>query len=259
MECAERGLLKNTWAAGLRFGDGAGTQRLLEDIAYRRGIGDLLAEGVRAAAAEIGGGSEAFAIQVKGLELPAYDPRAGFGSGLTYSVNPRGACHRRAWPPAKEVLGGVPPYTIEGKPAMVKEQFQYRHILHSMIVCDMHNGTGLIPIEEYLEFVRAVTGEDPSMDRWLLAEDRTETVARLINLREGFGRKDDALPKRLLFEPLPDGPAKGQLFGSDGLNHMLDEYYALRGWDREGVPLPETLERLGLAEYAPDMPREELL
>ncbi|MGE5264638.1 MAG: aldehyde ferredoxin oxidoreductase family protein [Acidobacteriota bacterium] len=246
MECAERGLLHDTWVSDLRFGDSAGALRLLEEMALRRGIGAWFAEGVKSASQKIGGGSERFAIHVKGLELPAYDPRAGFGSALTYAVTPRGACHRRAWPPAKEVLGGVPPFTVEGKAAMVKGQFQDRGILHCLIVCDTAHGVGLTNIREFSEFVEATTGRVYSEAEWQAAEDRMETTIRLFNVREGFTRKDDVLPWRLLEEAQPEGPAKGQIIGRAGLDQMLDEYYALRGWDAQGVPLPETLEKYGI-------------
>ena len=246
MECAERGLLSDTWASSLRFGDVDGALRLLEEMAYRRGIGDLFAEGVKRAAEKIGGGSERFAIHVKGLEFPAYDPRAGFGSGLTYAVSPRGACHRRAWPPAREVLGSVPPFTVEGKAAMIKEMSDDRSMLHCLIVCDTPQGVNLTSIADYVEFVEAVTGRLYSQDEWQAVADRMETTIRLFNVREGLSRKDDALPLRLLEEPLSDGPAKGQLFGQPGLDKMLDEYYALRGWDEQGVPLPATLQKYGV-------------
>jgi aldehyde:ferredoxin oxidoreductase len=232
----------------LHFGNGTVALRLLEDIAYRRGIGDLLAEGVRSVAAEIGGGAERFAMHVKGLELPAYDPRAGFGTGLTYAVTPRGGCHRRAWPPAKEVLGGVPPYTTEGKAAMVKGMFDERAILHSLVVCDFHPSALPITIQEYAEFVTAATGHVYTTEDWAQAAERIETTIRLFNVEAGLGRKDDTLPPRLLENPLPDGPARGQLFGREGLAMMLDEYYALRGWDQQGVPLVESLQRLGIPE-----------
>lgn len=247
MECVERGILDDPSVADLRFGAQEAALRTLYEIAHRRGLGDLMAEGVRAMAEQLGGGSERFAMQVKGLEFPAYDPRAGFGTGLTYAVTARGACHRRAWPPAREVLGGVPPYTIEGKAAMVKEMFDERTTYHSLLVCD-YAGSGMgISFEEYAEFIEAVTGHLYTVDDLAEAADRIETAIRLVNVREGFDRKDDTLPARILEEPLPDGPAEGQLFGTEGLEAMKDEYYALRGWDDRGVPLPETLDRYGIS------------
>jgi aldehyde:ferredoxin oxidoreductase len=246
MECVERGLVEEGVADDLRFGNQEAALRALEDIGYRRGFGDLMAEGVRIMAEEIGRGSERFAIHVKGMEFPAYDPRAGFGTGLTYAVTARGACHRRAWPPAREVLGNVPPYTIEGKAAMIKEMFDERTLYHSLLVCD-YVGSGLaIPFSEYAEFVAAVTGHMYTDEELAELADRVETTTRLFNVREGLGREDDSLPARILEEPLPDGPAQGQLFGREGLETMKDEYYAARGWDDQGVPLPETLQRYGI-------------
>lgn len=246
MECVERELLTDSSIADLRFGNASSALRLIEDIAYRRGIGSLLAEGVRKMAEQIGGGAARFAMHVKGLELPGYDPRAGFGTGLTYAVTPRGGCHRRAWPPGREVLGGVPPYTIEGKAAMIKELFDHR-VLHDLVVCDFHRRLLPISFQEYTEFVEAVTGHAYTVKDWEEAADRIETTIRLFNVREGFSRKDDTLPARLLEEPLPDGPAQGQLFGQEGLDVMLDEYYALRGWDQQGIPLPQTVKHYGIS------------
>lgn len=247
MECVERGLLRDPSASDLRFGSQEAALRMLGDIAYRRGLGNLMAEGVRAMARAIGGGSERFAMQVKGLEFPGYDPRAGFGTGLTYAVTARGGCHRRAWPPAREVLGGVPPYTVEGKAAMIKEMFDERTMYHSLLVCD-YAGSGLnISFAKYAEFVAAVTGHEYTVEDLAEAADRTETLTRWFNVREGFRREDDSLPARILEEPLPDGPARAQLFGREGLERMKDEYYALRGWDAQGVPRPETLARCGIS------------
>jgi aldehyde:ferredoxin oxidoreductase len=145
------------------------------------------------------------------------------------------------------VLGGVPPYTIEGKAAMVKEMFDERTTYHSLLVCD-YAGSGLgISFGEYAEFIEAVAGHLYTLEDLAEAADRIETAIRLFNVREGLGRKDDTLPARILEEPLPDGPAQGQLFGREGLETMKDEYYALRGWDNQGVPLPETLERYGVS------------
>lgn len=242
MECVERGLVDHPDVAGLRFGAQEAALKALEDIAFRRGFGDLMAEGVRALAAHIGKGSERFAMHVKGLEFPGYDPRAAFGAGLTYAVAPRGACHRRAWPP-REVLDGLNPYTIEGKAQYIKRLFDERIIMHSLLVCD-YAGSGMqLTIEEYAEFLEAITGQHYPVEELWEAADRIETTIRLFNVREGFTREDDTLPARILEEPLPDGPAKGQLFGRAGLEAMKDEYYRLRGWDERGVPLPETLRR----------------
>ncbi len=249
MECFERELISPTETEGLeiRFGDSEASLAAIEMISTRKGFGDILAEGVRRAAEHIGGGSERFAMHVKGMEFPGYEPRGAFGSGLSYAVSPRGACHRRAWPPAKEILGNYPPYTAEGKGEMIKESYDVRCILHSLLVCDMPGSQIPIPLDEgYSQYFQAATGKSLSVEDFRKIADRVETLIRMFNLREGFTRKDDTLPYRTLFEPLPDGPAKGQCIGEENLNRMLDEYYEARGWDLSGVPTEETLKKYQL-------------
>jgi len=253
MECCERGLISPSQADGfdVRFGDEEGALAAIEMMGYRRGFGDIVAEGVRAAAQHIGEGSDRFAMQVKGLEFPAYDPRGAFGSGLSYAVSPRGACHRRAWPPAKEILGNYPPYTAEGKAEMVRELYDLNCVLHSLLVCDMPGKFIPLSMDDYANYLYAVTGESFSMNDFAEIAGRTETLIRLFNVREGFGRKDDTLPYRTLFEPLPDGPGKGQCIGAANLDRMIDEYYACRGWDSAGVPTEATLKKYDLSAVVP--------
>ena len=248
MECFEKELISRNQADGLeiRFGDSEASLAAIERMAMRQGFGDIMAEGVRATAHHIGNGSERFAMHVKGMEFPAYEPRGAFGAGLSYAVSPRGACHRRAWPPAIEILGNYPPYTAEGKAELVKGLYDENCILHSLLVCDMP--AKFIPLsrEDYGKYFEAVTGQPISQEGLRLMADRIETLIRMFNVREGFSRKDDTLPYRTLHEPLPDGPAKGQFIGEENLNRMLNEYYDLRGWDRSGIPTEETLKKYGL-------------
>ena len=253
MECFERGFLSagDTEGKEIRFGDGEAALAAVEMIAYRRGFGDILAEGVKAASQCIGKESSRFAMHVKGLEFPAYEPRGAFGSGLSYAVSPRGACHRRAWPPAKEILGGYPPFTTEGKAEMIKDLYDQNCVLHSLLVCDMPAKFIPLSLDDYSNYLQAVTGESFSTDDFLNIAGRIETLIRMINLREGFSREDDTLPHRTLFEPLPDGPAKGQFIGLENLNRMIDDYYACRGWDSRGVPTEATLGKYDLSGDAP--------
>jgi aldehyde:ferredoxin oxidoreductase len=248
MECFDKGLISPSQTGGLeiRFGDSEASLAAVERMAMRQGFGDIMAEGVRAAAHHIGNGSERFAMHVKGMEFPAYEPRGAFGSGLSYAVSPRGACHRRAWPPAKEILGGYPPYTIEGKAAMIKELYNENCVLHSLLVCDMPAKFIPLSLDDYSNYLHASSGASFSKEDFLKMAERIETLIRMFNNREGFTRKDDTLPYRTLNEPLPDGPAKGQCIGEENLNKMIDEYYALRGWDASGAPTQETLKKHGL-------------
>ncbi len=249
MECFERGILSADQTEGfeLRFGDAEASLAAIELIARRKGFGDLLAEGVRAAAGHIGEGSDRFAMHVKGLEFPAYDPRGAFGSGLSYAVSPRGACHRRAWPPAQEILGGYPPYTAEGKAEMIRALYDENCVLHSLLVCDMPAKFIPLSLDDYANYFQAVTGESISKNDFLTIAGRIETLIRIFNLREGFTRNDDTLPDRTLFEPLPDGPAKGQFIGKGNFDRMIDDYYTCRGWDSAGVPTAATLQKYGLS------------
>lgn len=248
MECFEKGNLTQDQTDGLdlRFGNQEAVLQLIEKTAKREGFGKMLSLGVAQMAEKIGRGTENYAMHVKGLELPAYDPRGAFGAALTFAVNPRGGCHRRAWPPAKEILGGVPPYTVEGKAAMIKEMFNDRCILHSLIVCDFHAGLIPLKMDYYVQALSMVTGETYKLAQLHWIAERTETLIRLFNCREGFNREDDQIPRRILEEPLPDGPAKGQKIGQAAFNRMLDEYYALRGWDPNGCPQEDTLDKLHL-------------
>jgi aldehyde:ferredoxin oxidoreductase len=245
MECFERELISPGQAGGLeiRFGDSEVSLAAIEMMAKRQGFGDIMAEGVRAAANYIGNGSDRFAMHVKGMEFPAYEPRGAFGSGLSYAVSPRGACHRRAWPPAKEILGGYPPYTIEGKAAMIKELYNENCVLHALLVCDMPAKFIPLNLDIYSQYLEAASGESVSKEDFQKIAERIETLIRMFNNREGFTRKDDTLPYRTLHEPLLDGPAKGQCIGEENLNKMIDEYYALRGWDASGIPTEETLKK----------------
>jgi aldehyde:ferredoxin oxidoreductase len=248
MECFDRELIssKETGGIEIRFGDAEASLAAIEMMAYRRGFGDIMAEGVKILSQRIGKDSDRFAMHVKGMEFPAYEPRGAFGSGLSYAVSPRGACHRRAWPPAKEILGGYPPYTIEGKAAMIKELYNENCVLHSLLVCDMPAKFIPLSLDDYSRYWEAATGKIVSREDFQKIAERIETLIRMFNNREGHTRKDDTLPYRTLHEPLLDGPAKGQCIGEQNLNRMIDEYYELRGWDRLGIPTEETLKKYQL-------------
>lgn len=247
-ECAERGLLPASSGDGPppAFAAPAAAAAAIEDIARRRGRGALLADGTRLAAARIGGGSERFAMHIKGMEFPAYDPRAAWGAALAYAVSPRGACHRRAWPPAREVLGDLPPFTTEGKALAVKELYDYNCVVHSLVLCDMPGKFVPLTLDDYAGYLSLAVGREVTGADLLLAADRAETQIRLFNNREGFTRRDDTLPARILEETLPDGPARDKRLTRRELDIMLDQYYRLRGWDDEGRPLRQTLRRLAV-------------
>ena len=248
MECFEKGLLTEE-EIGVKdpiFGNSEAALEIMRKMALREGFGEYMSRGVKRLAEHVGKGSEVFAMHVKGMEFPAYDPRAGYAACLGYAVCPRGACHRRCWPPALEVLGGAPRFTTENKAKMVQNLYNENMILHTILVCDFPSKFCDAKMYDYAEFLTAVTGHTfVEQDFYDMAE-RGETLIRCFNNREGLTRADDNLPRRITEEPTPDGPGKGKQFTLEDLDFMLDEYYAHRGWDKNGVPLPETLEKYGL-------------
>ncbi len=232
IECFERGLLTESDTDGmvLRWGDGEGALKLIEKIATREGFGARLAEGVARLSRQLPG-SESFAMQVKGLELAAYDPRAVFGQGLSYATAPRGGEHGRGGYMIVEFfMPDVDLYTHEGKAARAAELAENAAIFDSACLCSFN----FVPVALVPELINAVAGTAYTLDDLRTIVRRIITLERRFNRREGFSRKDDTLPPRLLLEPLPDGMAEGKKV--EGLDLMLDEYYALRGWDKDGNP-----------------------
>lgn len=242
MECYERGILtrKDTDGIDLRFGNGEALVAILQKVAQREGLLDLLAEGSRIAAEKLG--VPELAMQVKGQELPTYEPRGIKGMGLTYAISPRGAHHMIAPTMGAEAAGdGGRRLEYRGKAALVREMQLLMAVVDSLALCSsMRFALGL---KEQLELYRAVTGLALDEAAARLKAERIVNLERLFNLREGFDRKDDRLPPRMLKEPMPSGPSQGQVVE---LEPMLDEYYDLMGWDRQGRPTKEKLAQLGL-------------
>ncbi|HEC81716.1 MAG TPA: aldehyde ferredoxin oxidoreductase [Thermoplasmatales archaeon] len=244
MECYEKGLLTREQLDGfdLDFGKDEPYIALIRKIAYREGIGDLLAEGVKRAAEKIGKDSEDFAMHVKGMEFPGYDPRGSFGMALAYATSDRGACHQRAWTVRAETEGVLGErFSIEGRASFVKEVQDERAAAYSLVVCDF----APLDVSDFVEMLNAATGFSYTSESYLLAGERIWNLIRLFNIREGVTRADDTLPKRV-FEPMKGGATDGVKLTGEMFNKMLDEYYGLRGWSPEGVPTDETLKRLGL-------------
>ncbi|MEM2908487.1 MAG: aldehyde ferredoxin oxidoreductase family protein [Candidatus Hadarchaeales archaeon] len=249
MECYERGLLNKGEVDGLelRFGNHEVFAELLRRITYREGIGDLLAEGVRKAAKRIGGGAEEFAMHVKGLELPAYDPRGAWGMGLAYATACRGGCHLKAWTLAAEVFEGkYDRFSTEGKAKLVFDLQNLRAAVDSIGVCVM--GSRVIGAREMARIMMVTTGWNFKADDVLKAGERIYNLERSLAVRDGISGKDDTLPLRLLKEALPHGPCKGIKLTERDLSLMLSEYYKLRGWDRRGRPMRAKLRELGITK-----------
>jgi aldehyde:ferredoxin oxidoreductase len=261
MECFEEGLLTETDTGGLalRFGDPDAMLRLIEQIAARQGIGDLLAGGTRRAAAQIGGGAERFAVHVKGQELPYHDPRIQHGLGLGYAVSYTGADHcHSAFDRNYEqepTMGGVRNLgVLEPMPATWLGPEKIRAIIYGGLRAHLDNCLGLCNFLPYrndqvVEAVRAVTGwQTNAWELWKGAE-RLLTMARAFNVRQGFTPTDDRLPPRMA-QPLGDG-GPGAPIDPAALESALPVYYEMMGWDPEtGVPRPAKLYELDIGWVA---------
>jgi len=245
MECAEKGLISKEKMDGvdLKFGD----PEVLIEAVMRAGsltgnLGKLIAHGVKRASEAIGKGSEKFAMHVKGLELPAYDPRAGFAQGLAFATADRGGDHIR--PFAFEPVLNLDPFTIDGKAEFVKRRREVKFTIDSVGVCYFVMASRMLDFnEDLLVMLNAATGFNLTPEEFIKIGERINNLTRAFNVREGLDRKDDTLPWRLLNEPAPEGPCKGKTVP---LNSLLEQYYKVSGWDERGWPTKETLERLGL-------------
>lgn len=226
---------------GLRYGDGPGYLRAVEEIAARRGVGAELALGARELARRYG--AEALAMETKGLEYPAYDPRGAFGMGLAYATSDRGACHLRSFVVGVEALDDTQdPDSFQGKAAMVIHDQDYNSAKWTGIFCDFW----AIGPQALSALISAGTGRSYSPEEMLRIGERIWNLGRLFNVREGFRRGDDYLPAAVFDRPLPAGQAAGKNPSRAAFQATLDEYYRLRGWDADGVPTPEKLAALGL-------------
>jgi aldehyde:ferredoxin oxidoreductase len=243
MEAFEKGILTKQDADGLemKFGDADILFSSINRIAKREGLGHKLAEGVKAFSQELGKDAERFAMHSKGQELASFEPRSVVGMGLLYATASTGANHSFG-PTFREEMKN--PLTGQGKAKIVVENQNSYCLMDSLIYCSFSR-YGLNHSSR-MQFLSAVTGWDYRPEEIEQQTRRIYTAERLFNLREGFGKKDDTLPFRSLQEPMPDGPSRGNVVP---LEEMLPEYYALRGWDRDGKPTKERLAELGLSEF----------
>lgn len=244
MECAERGLIQED---GLRFGNADMLLSLLERIARREGLGELLAEGTRRAAAVIGGDAADFAPHVKGMEIPGYEPRALQTMALGFAVGSRGADHNRSG--AYEVDFSSRADRLHGSPEAARlavETEDRAALIDSLILCKFLRGVFSDIYAESAELLCRVTGWDVTADELRATAQRIVTAKKLFNIREGWTPKEDTLPKRFLSEGLPDGVSAGAVLPRERLQEMIAAYYSERGWGAAGqVPLDQ-VEVLGL-------------
>ena len=247
MECGEKGLLPEAQKLGLRFGESEGILAAIEAIAERAGIGDLLAEGSRRAASAIGRESMRWAMHVKGLELPGYEPRSLKTMALGLAVSPRGACHNRSGAYEADFSGQVDRFTADaGRGALVRDSEDFAAVLDSLIVCKFLRKCFDDFYGEAAELLSKVTGWDYSSEELKRAGERIHNLKKLFNQREGWRKEDDWLPERLLSETLSTGVGAGVGLTTAELRGMIQSYYRARGWDNRGWVPQAKLNELGL-------------
>ena len=247
MECMEEGLLTPADLDGkeLNFGSTSNILETLEDMAFMRGGGEILAHGTKNASEKLGGESDKFAMHVKGLELGGYDPRSAKGQAVVFAAGNRGGCHHNIGLAAVfEVNQGIC-QEIEGKGMLVRRNARIRLLSDSFVNCTFAFSRSF-DYDIWSRILHSVTGIEAGPDRLEDIADRINTIERLYNLRDGFTVKDDTLPRRLMEDPLPDGPYKGEVVTKEQLVKMRTDYFNAMGWDDEGVPTKATRDRLGL-------------
>jgi aldehyde:ferredoxin oxidoreductase len=261
MELYEKGILGKDQTGGmeLNFGNHQAMLALLQMMAFREGLGETLADGVKAAADRIGGDARKYAMHVKGLELPGYDVRGAKAHGLNYATSYTGADHNRGY--AFQEIFGIPiPWEVDRFSTERKGELTKWNQDIRAVACDCATMCAFLldmavpanASQNTSALMEAVTGLTCTPEDVVKVGERVNNLARAFNVREGFTRSDDTLPERLMKEPLQEGGSKGQVISPEDLNGMLDEYYRLRGWDLEtGTPTREKLVELGL-EYVAD-------
>ena len=258
MECFEKGILTSgdTNGIDLRFGNSEAMLKLIELIAKREGIGDLLADGSAIAARKLGRGAEAYAIQVKGMELPLHDPRLKTGIGLGYMVNPHGADHclnlhdtlfvmkgQMKDLHSLGLLEGIPADEMSPRKVSLLKAMQGVRLLGDALGICM-----LLPYNyrQLADLTAGVTGWDTDIPEQIRIAERIMTLMRLFNVREGFNEADDKLPARM-FQPKTDGILSATKLDPVKYEKAKKYYYSLMGWNATGVPLPEKIEELGIS------------
>ncbi|MFH1957820.1 MAG: aldehyde ferredoxin oxidoreductase family protein [bacterium] len=253
MECFEKGVITKTETDGLeiKWGDGKAMISLIHQIGKREGFGGkYLADGVKRAAEKIGKGSEDFAVHTKGLEYPAHDPRGHFSMAPSYATAARGGCHLEGLTyffdrgiPCGD-LGYTEPWDQFNPDGKAKICFDYQNFLsvfNPLGLCKFlfcaRVGPKMITL-----WINKVCGWNISMEELMETGERIFNLKRMYNVKLGISRKDDKLPKRLL-EAKPDGKAKGKV---PPVDKLLEEVYKLRGWDENGIPRKEKLEKIGI-------------
>jgi aldehyde:ferredoxin oxidoreductase len=247
LETATRGLLPAPVTEGLRFGSADSLVHAIHAIAHRDGFGALLAEGCRRAAQQTGHRSAEWAMHVKGLELPGYDPRSLKTMALGLAVSPRGACHNRSGAYDADFSGEVDRFRGDAtRGALVARSENFAAVLDSLIVCKFLRKCFTDFYAEAADLLAAVTGWDYTAAEVEACGERIHTLKKLFNIREAWQPEDDWLPPRLVEEPVATGMASGVRLSAGELREMIRGYYRARSWDADGFVPPERVQALGI-------------
>ncbi len=257
MDCYEHGILtqKDTDGLDLRFGNAEALVELVKRIGSRKGwLGDVLAEGTMRAAEKIGKGSVEYANHIKGLELPGYELRTLKTAALGFAVSFRGACHLRSGAYSPDVKGSVNRFKLEkGRGKIVMDGEDLYNVIDSLILCKFSRGVYYDDLEDMVKYYALATGIEMTPEELIQAGERINNLARVLNIREGKGTREyDQVPPKIKNVPVPDeGFAKGAHVTQKEFDLGLDDYYATRGWTKEGIPTIEKLKELGLQDLVP--------
>jgi aldehyde:ferredoxin oxidoreductase len=245
MEMYEKGIIKPDEVDGppLKFGSSEAIVEWSRKMGAAEGFGAKLALGSYLLAEEYGVAE--LSMSVKKLELPAYDPRGVQGQGLQFATSNRGGCHVRGYMISPEVLGlpeQLDRFSLEGKAVWVKAFQDLTAVIDSLGFCLFTSFA--LGIDDYTDMFNAIVGEEWEAGRLLEAGERIWNLERMFNLKAGVSPEADSLPKRLLEEPIADGPSKGHVHQ---LAELLPQYYKERGWDEQGIPSGARLSALDIA------------
>jgi aldehyde:ferredoxin oxidoreductase len=252
MDLYENGIItkKDTDGLDLSFGNHEALVETIKRMGTRKGwLGDTLAEGSMRAAEKIGKGAEKYANHIKGMELPGYDLRTLKTAALGFSVSFRGACHLRSGAYSPDVKGKVDRFKIEkGRGKIVMDGEDLYNVVDSLILCKFSRGVMYDGLKDMANYYTLATGIEMTPEELIIAGERINNLARVINIREGKGtRANDTLPWKIMNTPVPDeGVAKGAVVSQKEFDIGLDDYYSVRGWTKDGIPTPEKLKEMGL-------------
>ncbi|HDO19462.1 MAG TPA: aldehyde:ferredoxin oxidoreductase, partial [Thermoplasmatales archaeon] len=255
MDLYENGILtkEDTDGIELRFGNSDAVVELVEKIAKREGIGNILAEGVKRAAEKIGKGAEKYAVHVRGMEPPAYDVRGIKGMGLAFMTSPRGACHLRSGAYALELTGkfwkfeGVDRLSAKNKGVEIADMENFMAVYDALGVCKFSRGIFLL--NAFGEIIKATAGMEISEKDLLRIGERICNLKHLFNIKCGWKKEDSKLPPKMRI-PIPKGPSKGSFISEEEEEEMLQDYFKARGWTEEGLIPAEKLKELEIEEFA---------